>query len=87
MRRHRAVRAMLMRTLGTTPSPVATGKLLRCGRTIGRASHVSDRPIRYGMIVLDVAPAIERVRGQPMIFRSPEETVEYAKLHAFIRVG
>jgi len=78
---------MLMRTLGTTPSPVATGKLLRCGRTIGRASHVSDRPIRYGMIVLDVAPAIERVRGQPMIFRSPEETVEYAKLHAFIRVG
>jgi len=46
---------------------------------------VSDRPIRYGMIVLDVAPAIERVRGQPMIFRSPEETVEYAKLHAIAR--
>jgi len=46
---------------------------------------VSDRPIRYGMIVLDVAPAIERVRGQPMIFRSPEETVEYTKLHAIER--
>ncbi len=46
---------------------------------------MSDRPIRYGMIVLDVAPTIERVRGQPMIFRSPAETVEYAKLHAIGR--
>jgi len=46
---------------------------------------VSDRQSRYGMIVLDVAPTIERVRGQPMIFRSPEETVEYAKLHAIAR--
>jgi len=46
---------------------------------------VSDRPIRYGMIVLDGAPAIERVRGEPLIFRSPEETVEYARLHAIAR--
>ncbi len=46
---------------------------------------MSDRPIRYGMIVLDVAPAIECARGQPIIFRSPEETVEYAKLHAIVR--
>jgi hypothetical protein len=46
---------------------------------------VSDRPIRYGMIVLDAAPAIERVRGQPIIFHSHDETVEYARLHAITR--
>ncbi len=38
-------------------------------------------PVRYGMIVLDAAPTIARVRGTPIIFHSPEETVEYAQLH------
>ena len=42
---------------------------------------MSDHPVRYGMIVLDAAPTIVRVRGTPIIFHSPEETVEYAQLH------
>ena len=33
------------------------------------------------MILLDTAPAILRVRGQPMIFHSTDETLEYARLH------
>src|SRR6266536_3061075 len=59
----------------------ATVKLLRCGEFFWRDLHMSDRPVRYGMIVLDAAPTIVRVRGTPIIFRSPEETVEYAQLH------
>ena len=46
---------------------------------------MSDRAIRYFIIVLDAAPAIVRVRGEPMIFRSQEETVEYARLHEIAR--
>jgi hypothetical protein len=46
---------------------------------------MSDRPIRYGMIVLGAAPTVECVGGQPVIFRSLEETVEYARLHAIVR--
>ena len=42
---------------------------------------MSDRRIRYGMIALDAAPTIVRLRGAPIIFHSPEETVEYAQLH------
>lgn len=42
---------------------------------------VSDRAPRYGMILMDGAPCILRVRGEPVVFRSPEETVEYATLH------
>ena len=46
---------------------------------------MSDRPLRYGMILLDAGPAILRVRGQPMIFRSADETLEYARLHGVAR--
>jgi hypothetical protein len=46
---------------------------------------MSDRPIRYGMIVLGAPPTIECVRGQPVIFRSLQETVEYARLHDIVR--
>jgi hypothetical protein len=42
---------------------------------------VSDRPVRFGMIALDAAPTIVRLRGAPSIFHSPEETIEYAQLH------
>jgi len=42
---------------------------------------MSDRPIRYGMILLDADPIVLRVRGQPIIFKSAEETLEYARLH------
>ena len=42
---------------------------------------MSDRPPRYGMILLDAAPAILCVRGLPVIFRSADETLEYARLH------
>jgi hypothetical protein len=34
------------------------------------------------MILLDGAPTLLRVRGHPMIFRSADETREYARLHA-----
>src|SRR5258708_26026996 len=51
----------------------------------GGGPSMSDRPVRYGMILLDTAPAILRVRGQPIIFKSPEETVDYARLHAVQR--
>jgi hypothetical protein len=37
------------------------------------------------MIVLDAAPLMVRARGQPLIFRSAEETVEYARLHGIKR--
>ena len=33
------------------------------------------------MIVLDAAPAIVRARGWPVFFSSPDETLEYARLH------
>ena len=46
---------------------------------------MSDRPLRYGMILLDPTPAILRVGGQPMIFRSADETLEYARLHGVMR--
>jgi hypothetical protein len=46
---------------------------------------LSDRAIRYGMIVMDAAPTILRVRGQPMFFRSADETMEYAQLHGINR--
>ena len=46
---------------------------------------MSDRPLRYRMILLDAAPAILRVRSQPMIFRSADETLEYARLHGVAR--
>lgn len=42
---------------------------------------MSDRATRYGMILLDGDPEILRVRGEPVVFRSPEETLEYARLH------
>jgi hypothetical protein len=42
---------------------------------------MSDRPVRCGMIALDAAPTIVCARGAPLIFHSPEETVEYAQLH------
>ena len=33
------------------------------------------------MILLDLGPTILRSRGEPIVFRSPEETVEYARIH------
>jgi hypothetical protein len=50
-------------------------------RVLLEGYQVSDRSIRYGMIVLDAAPSIVRVRGSPLIFHSPDETIEYAQLH------
>ena len=50
-----------------------------------RCPDVSDRPVRYGMIVLDAEPTILRSRGQPVVFRTMEETVEYAVLHGVQR--
>ena len=58
-----------------------TEKLLTCGGVLLEGHHLTDRPVRYGMIVLDAAPTIVRVRGAPLIFQSPQETVEYAHLH------
>jgi hypothetical protein len=46
---------------------------------------VSDRVIHYAMIVMDAAPTLLRVRGQPMAFRSADETLEYAQLHGITR--
>ena len=46
---------------------------------------MSDRQIRYGMILLDAAPAILCVRGHPMLFGSADETLEYARLHGVAR--
>ena len=46
---------------------------------------MSDRPVRYGMIVLDAAPVIVQARGRPMYFVSPQETIEYARLHDITR--
>ena len=42
---------------------------------------MSDRPPRYGMILLDGAPTLLRVGGPPRVSRSAEETLEYARLH------
>jgi hypothetical protein len=41
--------------------------------------------VRYGMIVLDAEPTILRARGLPVVFRSMDETVEYAVLHGVQR--
>ena len=46
---------------------------------------MSDRPVRYGMIVLDAAPVIVQARGRPVYFVSPQETIEYARLHDITR--
>ena len=46
---------------------------------------VSDRATRYGMILLDTEPTILRSRGEPIVFRSPEETLEYARIHGIQR--
>jgi len=46
---------------------------------------MSDRAPRFGMIVLDGAPTLLRVRGQPMVFGSADETLEYARLHGIGR--
>jgi hypothetical protein len=42
---------------------------------------MSDRPIRYGMILLDASPSVLLLNGRPLIFGSPDETVAYARLH------
>lgn len=47
---------------------------------------MSDRATRYGMILMDEdPPTILRVRGEPVIFRSTEETLEFAQLHGIQR--
>src|SRR5262245_56819403 len=48
-------------------------------------ASVSDRATLYGMILLDDGPTILRSRGEPIVFRSPEETVEYARIHGINR--
>ncbi len=47
--------------------------------------RVSDRAPRYGMILLDAEPTILRAKGEPVVFRSPEETLEFAQLHGITR--
>jgi hypothetical protein len=42
---------------------------------------MSDRPARYGMILLEPEPTILRSHGRPVIFGSIDETIEYAALH------
>ena len=37
------------------------------------------------MILLDGGPSILRARGEPIVFRSPEETLEYARMHGIQR--
>jgi hypothetical protein len=54
-------------------------------RWLGIVATVSDRATRYGMILLDEGPSILRSRGEPIVFRSPEETLEYARLHGIQR--
>jgi hypothetical protein len=46
---------------------------------------VSEHLVRFGVIVLDPVPAIVRARGKPVYFASPEETIEYARLHDIVR--
>ena len=46
---------------------------------------MSDRAIRYGMIMLDAAPVILRARGTPVFFASPDGTIAYARLHDIMR--
>ena len=46
---------------------------------------VSDRATRYGMIILDEEPTILRAKGEPMVFRSADETLEYARIHGIQR--
>ena len=42
---------------------------------------MSDRRVPFGMIALDAAPTIVRLGEAPIIFHSPEETIEYAQRH------
>src|SRR4029077_8481883 len=42
---------------------------------------VADRLPRFGMILMDGPPSLLRAGGSPLIFSSPAETVEYARLH------
>jgi hypothetical protein len=37
------------------------------------------------MFVLDPAPIVLRARGMPVYFVSPEETIEYSRLHNIVR--
>ena len=46
---------------------------------------MSDPVIHYGMIVMDPAPTLLRVRGRPMFFRSADETLENAQPHGIMR--
>jgi hypothetical protein len=46
---------------------------------------MSHRVARYGMILLEPVPRLLRARGAPVVFGSPEETVEYARLHGVLR--
>ncbi len=46
---------------------------------------MSDRAQRYGMILLDGPPTLLRARGAPVFFRSPDETIQYARLHGVQR--
>ncbi len=46
---------------------------------------MADRLPRFGMILMDGAPALLRAAGSPLIFSSPAETVEYARLHGIGR--
>ena len=46
---------------------------------------MSARATRYGVIVLDPSPAIVCARGSPVVFASPEETIEYARMHDITR--
>ena len=69
---------------GLLPGGSSRDALATCitlARANWRAVNVADRAVRYGMIVLDAAPTIVRARGLPVFFSSPDETIEYARLH------
>jgi hypothetical protein len=46
---------------------------------------MADRLPRFGMILMDGPPALLRAAGTPLIFSSPDETVEYARMHGIGR--
>ena len=46
---------------------------------------MSDRAVRYGVIVLDHHPTILCAQGRPVYFASPDETIEYARMHDVFR--
>jgi hypothetical protein len=49
----------------------------------GAKPKMSDRTPRYGMILLDDGrPTLLRPRGSPVFFKSPDETMESAPVHA-----